>query len=376
MLLLVTLFATIAFLVTASFPRVEATSGVVQPDGGILQVVTSRAGRVSTVMVREGQWVSKGQALATVAVEEVDPSGVSSQRTILDALQTQDSRLQSQSVLGQQASATRQKEYETQLSGAATELAAIDRQIAISRRLVALADSKLTLAAGISKRGFVSQHDLDLREEDLLLKRQQLSALEQSKGVKTAGLRQLQEMSRRAALEASASRDTYEGSRAQLAKEFAAVTAQRGYTLSAPASGQVTGLTLHPGDAVGGQVPLMMILPPGSGMVAHLKVPGNAIAFVRAGQKVNLAFDAFPHQRFGTIPATIFSVSLAPSAGANGQGAAATTYLASARLDRLAFRAYGQDQPLRPGMTFKGRIVIERRSAVAWLLDPLLVAAD
>jgi len=374
-LLLAALVVTILFLATASFPRVETATGVVQPDGGILQVVASRPGRASAVMVREGQWVAKGQALATVAVEDMDQTGGSPQRTVLDALRAQDARLQSQSALGEKASAALQKQYQAQLDGATTELASIDRQIAIMQRLVALADAKLALAARISKRGFVSQHDVNAREEDLLLKRQQLAGFEQSRGAKLASIRQLRDLSRQAALEASASHESRESSRAQLTKEVATTTAQGGYTIAAPASGRVTGMTLHPGDAVGAQAPLMMIVPPGRVMVARLNVPGNAIAFVRSGQKVRLAFDAFPHARFGTIPATIDSVSLAPSVGAGGAGAA-SVFLAHARLDRAGFRAYGQVQPLRPGMTFTARIIVERRSAAAWLLDPLLAAAD
>ena len=377
LLLFVTLVVTLLFLASASFPRVEAATGIVQPDGGILQVVPARPGSVTAVMVSEGQWVSKGQSLATIAMGNIDQSGVSPHGTILGALQTQDSQLQSQSLLGQKASDELQKEYETQVSGLRAELTSLDHQISMGRRLVALADESLSNAAEISKRGFISQHDLDVREGDLLLKRQQLSGLEQSKAAKMSSMRQFETASRRAKIEASASREARESSRAQLVKELATINAQEGYTLVAPASGRVTGLSLHPGDAVGAQLALMMIVPPGKGMVARLNVPGNAIAFVRAGQKVNLALDAFPHERFGTIPATIQSVSLAPIAKDSDHGSGQTTvYLANARLNRLAFRAYGQDQPIRPGMTFTARIIIDRRSVAAWLLDPLLAAAE
>jgi membrane fusion protein len=377
LLLLATLVAALFFLVTASFPRTEAATGIVQPGGGILQVVASRSGRVTEVLVKEGQWVQKGQRLASIVVEDADQSGTSPQQAMLDALSSQDQHLQSQTLMDKKAADALQREYGTQAAGLRLELVALDQQIAFSQKLVALAETNLRQAREVAQRGFISQRDLDTREEELLLKQQQLSSLEQSKVAKAASLKQIETTNRRAAIEASVSHSERESSRAELGKQVASINAQRGYSLVAPAAGQVTGVTLHVGDAVQAQLPLMMIVPPGKEMVARLSIPGNAIAFVHAGQRVNLALDAFPHERFGTIPATIESVSLAPSVKTVGEpGKPVTTYLASARMDRLAFRAYGGSQPLRPGMTFSARIALERRSVAGWLLDPLLAAAD
>jgi membrane fusion protein len=44
------------------------------------------------------------------------------------------------------------------------------------------------------------------------------------------------------------------------------------------------------------------------------------------------------------------------------------------RLDRQAIDAFGREVPLQPDMTLKANIVLEGRSLVAWLFEPLISA--
>ena len=43
-------------------------------------------------------------------------------------------------------------------------------------------------------------------------------------------------------------------------------------------------------------------------------------------------------------------------------------------LDNQQMNAYGRPLALTPGMRFKADLILERRSALDWLLDPLLAA--
>jgi len=49
-------------------------------------------------------------------------------------------------------------------------------------------------------------------------------------------------------------------------------------------------------------------------------------------------------------------------------------YRATAILDHQSVRAFGQDLALRPGMKLEADIVLEERSLLAWLLEPLLIS--
>ena len=47
-------------------------------------------------------------------------------------------------------------------------------------------------------------------------------------------------------------------------------------------------------------------------------------------------------------------------------------YRVTVRLDRQAIEAFGKAMPLQPDMTLKPDIVLEGRSLVAWLFEPLI----
>jgi membrane fusion protein len=49
-------------------------------------------------------------------------------------------------------------------------------------------------------------------------------------------------------------------------------------------------------------------------------------------------------------------------------------YKVTAALDRPDVDAYGKKMPLQAGMLLKADIVLERRSLLHWVLDPLLSA--
>ena len=115
----------------------------------------------------------------------------------------------------------------------------------------------------------------------------------------------------------------------------------------------------------------MSIVPVGSELRAEIYVPTSAIGFLEVGQDVSLALDAFPYQRFGTMPARITAIASAPIAQATAQGDAMPVYIVTAALERDAVRAYGQEEVLIAGMTLTARITTEEQSLIEWLFEPL-----
>jgi membrane fusion protein len=47
-------------------------------------------------------------------------------------------------------------------------------------------------------------------------------------------------------------------------------------------------------------------------------------------------------------------------------------YLVAVAMDRDHIIAFGQRQPLVPGMTLSARIVTEKQTLIQWLFEPLL----
>jgi membrane fusion protein len=157
---------------------------------------------------------------------------------------------------------------------------------------------------------------------------------------------------------------------AEYAREETAIGA-----LAAPLAGRTTALQAAPGLRVDPSKPRLPLLPDGPGLTAELILPSRAIAFVEPGQRVRLMVDAFPYRRFGTLGGTVETVSKAVLSPDAVIGNAALTRAASRvtiRLDRRDIDAFERFAPLKPAMTLRVHIVLESRSLMAWLLEPLI----
>lgn len=144
--------------------------------------------------------------------------------------------------------------------------------------------------------------------------------------------------------------------------------------LRAPVAGRITAIQVHSGQDVDSKRPLMAILPQGAKYAAELFVPSRAIGFVHQGQHVELQYDAFPHERFGVYDGTIADVAdaiMTPAEVPAPVKLKQSVYRVKVALDRQAISAYGKSVPLTAGMTLSADIILEKRTLLDWLLDPL-----
>jgi len=369
-LLFAALAAAAAFLMLASYSRVETVGGAIVMDKGTVAIVPTRAGVVATLHVTEGSHVVAGQSLAQIRAEEDLSGGSTAPQRVLDSLSQQDRQLGNQAALVLDAANAERSRLNVSIAGAQSEIAGIDAQIADQRQLVALAQRDFAQAQGLVGKGFISRRDIDAREVSLLSRRQQLAQLIQSKSAKATTLADLQRSMAQSLATAQAQAAAVQSQRSQLAQQIAQFDAAKGYRLTSPVSGSVTALTARIGQPVAQGQQLMVVVPDGGRVGVELHVPTNAVGFLRAGQKVRLAVDAFPYERFGTVDAHITDISTTAITKQIPNGAV-PVYLVKAALSRDTVDAFGTRRPLRSGMTLNARIVTRRQSLFEWLFEPL-----
>jgi membrane fusion protein len=172
---------------------------------------------------------------------------------------------------------------------------------------------------------------------------------------------------------------------AQLEQERAEAEARREIVVVAPHDGTVTAIHAVLGAKADAGTPLLSIVPPASRLEAHLYAPSRAIGFVRAGQRVQLRYQAFPYQRFGHYEGVVAGVSRAALSPAElpaqlagltsvtgaAAGAAEPLYRITVNLASQTVTAYGAKNALQPGMTLEADVALERRRLFEWVLDPL-----
>lgn len=372
-LLLGALIAAAAFLFLTSYTRAETVSGAIALDTGVATVVPSRGGVIAALRVREGQRVAQGAPLVRIRAEEDMVGGATASERRRQGLAEQDARLANQGASYQAAAVAERARALAQIDGLSTEIGFLDRQIVDQQQLLTTAINDLAIIQGVAKKGYVSRRDVEAREASVIQRRQQLAQLEQSRGAKRSELAETRRAITQSEASAQAQVASAQTARAALVQQLTEAELSQGYVLTAPVGGIVTALTGRIGQRASAEQPLLMIIPDNATPTAELQVPSAAAGFLAPGQEVRLAVDAFPYQRFGTIPGRIESISAAAAARPlpDGKGTGAF-YLVTVRLTRPWMEAFGRRQPLQPGMSLSARIITERRTLVEWLFEPIL----
>lgn len=369
--------AALLFASQATYARKETVQGWLTTSGGLLRVQARQGGLVQAVHVSPGARVESGQQLASLsasietvqgaapdlitrdisAERQADLRGVSAR---LAALDLEADRLGRSLEIGQQ------------------ELAEIDRRISLQQTQLQLNRDVVQQSRTLAERGFLPQRELNARISAELSAEEYLAQL---RSQRLAQQRQMAESRSRLATLPSERESVAAGAAsaaAQLNQRETDVGAQGRYLVSSPIAGRVEDVTARPGQTLDAGDTVAVVAPGGSTLEVELFIPARAVGFIRPGQDVRLMFAAFPYQKFGTGNGRVISVSsttLAPTELSDALVAIQEpVYRARVALDENFVSAYGARVPLRSGMLLTADVVIDRRSLLEWLLDPLYAA--
>lgn len=376
-LLTAALALVIVFLSVANYARKETVIGYLAPTSGTAQIFVPRQGTIEAIYVEQGQQIREGQPLLRVATNEVAADGEEINTVKLETLTRQRDFLTRQITAEEQRTSSERERLTALIRGLETEMSQLQAQIAIQSERAKLAESLAASAAQLSSRGYMSDADRKRRQEAVLEQKQNLSSLSQQ-----LAARQNQVTETRYSLEQL---PTVMADKIQLVRNELSLTEQRiaeakgrrAYVIRAPTAGRVSTLQATLGRTADPRNLQLEIVPTGSALQAELYVPTRASGFVEAGQRVRILYDAFPYQKFGTYTGRISKASQTILTSSDISGPVSLkepAYRVTAALDRPDVDAYGKKMPLQAGMLLRADIILERRSLLRWLLDPLLSA--
>lgn len=375
--LVAAVFAALAFAATATYARKETVIGWVAPTTGLVRVSPKATGVVERVVVVEGAQVAAGAEIARLVVSADIGSGRVGDAMLAglatEARAAERSAAAAVARLGADANAARRE-----LNQFSIEREELEKQGTLEARQFELAQQDVARAEAVAARGYLPARELDSRRAAAIAAEQRVS--ETRRRVVSVD-RQIAALNARigsAMIEVSAARAQDEAARAALAQRQAEAEARTSQIATAPVAGRVAAVPAHVGQLAGPGDAIAIIIPEGSTLIAELYVPSRAAGFIRAGQDVRLKYQAFPFQRFGVGDATIAAVSqtvLAPEdVSIPGVSVAEPVFRVRARLASVTVQAYGDAMPVQPGMLLTADIVIDRRTLIEWLLDPVLAA--
>ncbi len=366
--------ALVGFLVTGEYKRKETVLGYLAPSSGLSIVRADQGGRLIQVFVNEGDTVEAGTPLFESRVDTETESGFVGEQRIASI----DVRLSELSEQIANIKTRYQQEHErlnSQVTNYERELKGLKTRKTLQLKAVEIASQQLGKFERLTKQEVTSQLELDNARSNDITQRLSIEGINQQIITRQGTLTEVRHTL--SSLNNTEDRDLSQirVQISQLEDSRAGLEATRQYLVRSPLSGTVTALQGTVGQSISPNAPIVMIIPTGSELVVHLLAPSRSAGFLEPGQEVNLLVDAFPYQKFGVQKGIIKTVSTSPYRP--GELDAPIPYEQSVfrvtvGLYKQSVTAYGKEVPLKSGMTLQGDLIVDRRTLMQWMLDPLL----
>lgn len=365
------------FLFFGSYSRRSQVVGQLVPTQGLATVLAPAAGVISQLDVAEGGEVTAGQTLAVVSVPratvgEGDTTLAMEARLKRRAQGLRDNHSAQTQLLAAQAGG-----LSAQLVNARRELAQLEAEIATRQGQVRIAQETLQRLRLLQSEKYVSELQVKQQEAAHLQTISEMQILQRQATSARRGMVQLQQALRELPGQRLASNAGFERDLASLEQEQVETQARGALTVNAPVGGLVAMQLAKPGQAVQAGQPILTVLPRDALLEAELLVPSRAIGFIEPGDTVLLRYQAYPYQKFGHQNGTVKQISRSALNQAELQALMGSTaqveplYRVTVSLAKQVIAAYGQAEPLRPGMVLEADVLGERRRLIEWIFEPL-----
>ncbi len=367
----------VVILAAGSFKQSTAVQGWLVPDKGLVRAIAKNGGTVERVLVSLGDSVGKGDPIAVVNLSVSTQNGDAGQ-SLLRNLEQQERAAIADFTAQSRLLELDEERLKAQLENRKAQLNEVRGQIRAQEQRLKGAQDLAVWAQENFEEGLTTRADMEARKDNVLALTQERITLRRSitslRGEVSDIEGQLQAIpQRRAENQAS-----FDSSVANFEERRYRTTIETEYILVSPIDGRVEVVAVEVGQSLAPSATAAVILPNASELLAEMYIPSEAVGFIQPGQTVEIDYGAFPKRRFGAAGATLTEVSRAVLTPEEvmlpGGRVNVPTFRARAQLSNSTIVAYGSEYPLRSGMEFTARVVIEERSLLEWLLDPILAA--
>jgi membrane fusion protein len=367
----------LVFISIAQYARKETVTGYLTPTFGTAKIFVPQQGFVKEVHVKEGQEVAEGDPLLTVVTSQITANGDDVNATVLAVLTQQRDVVERQIAAEERRTASEHDRLASTIKGVEGETAQLEDQRNIQNERLQLSESFVSTGATLVAKGALPAVELKRREQAALEQRQNLASLDQQITARRTQLTDARHTLEQLPTVAAERVRVLRGDLSWIEQRIAEVDGRRAYIIKAPTSGRVSTLQATVGQIADPKHMQLEIIPLDATLQAQLFFPTRAFGFVRPGQQVRILYDAFPYQKFGTYRASVTKVSQTILTGNDATGPITLkepAYRVTVAPERPDIDAYGLKMPLQPGMLLKADVILEQRSLMRWLLDPVFSA--
>jgi len=365
----------LALLFIGQYSRKATVSGYLIPSAGTAKIFALQRGTITKVHVTEAQEVREQQPLLTIDTTQISATGEDVNAAILRTLLSQRDELNSQIAGEAQRQASERERLTLLIQGAKDEITQLEGKIPLQQERIKIIESLVASVAKLVAKGIVTTVEFKRRQSEALDLKQNLNSLRQQLAARQNQLTDTQYTLNQLPIAIAEKIQLLRNELSSVEQRISEINGRQAFVIRAPITGRVSALQASSGKlAEPNQLQLEII--PASTLKAELLVPSRSIGFVRVGQPVGIRYDAFPYQNFGRYNGTITDISHNILTRSDVSSGFITleepVYRVTAALERQDISAYGKSMPLQAGMLLKGDVILDRRSLMRWVLDPLL----
>jgi len=367
----------LCFISIAQYARKETVTGYLTPTSGTAKIFVPQQGFIKEIKVKEGQEVAEGEPLLTVVTSQITANGDDVNGTVLAVLAQQRDVVERQIAAEERRTASEHDRLASTIKGNEGEIAQLEDQRKIQSERLKLFENFVSTGATLAEKGALPAIELKRREQAALEQKQNVASIDQQITVRRTQLTDTQHTLEQLPTVVADRIRVLRNDLSSIEQRVAEVNGRRAYVIKAPTSGRVSTLQATVGQLADPRHMQLEIIPLDANLQAELFFPTRAFGFVRPGQQVRILYDAFPYQKFGTYRGSVTKISHTILTGNETTGPITLkepAYRVTAAPERPDIDAYGLKMPLQPGMLLKADVILEQRSLMRWLLDPVLSA--
>ena len=361
-------------MISADYIKKERVTGITAPEHGMIAVFPPQAGILTRLKVAEGQYVEMNDELFSITVDQRTTGGDYIGLKLIEELDIQEKHLDKQLELERERISTQMASLEAKALQLKKEIKQLKELINTQNKSLGLELEAYERVQILFSEDFISSADVENYYRRYLDQKQKIQTLTIRMEEAIRGFEEIPFKIKELKVNSKREISSIENQFSEIAKQRTRIEGQIRLTCYAPVTGQITSVIVNPGQKVHLTTSLFSIIPKNSRLQVNLYLPTRSIGFLRIGQVINIRYEAFPYQKFGTYQGEIHQVSnsvILPGETPSGLTFQEPVYKVVALLKSQAIKAYGREIPLKPGMILSADIVLDKRSLFEWLLEPL-----
>lgn len=362
------------FLAWGEYARKQTVRGYITPKEGLVKLFAEQSGQFTQVFVKEQQLVRKGDPLVTIVRQRANGLDDDIYQSRLREIDLQISNVEENITNAKRNVELERVQRNNQIQQLDSDIISLQKQLKTQFSRVALAKKRYERVSQLGDKQMIARIAVEDSFDGYLQQTEVAQQLEQSLMARENTLQQQMAQLERDELDAKEAHNALVAQLSSLRERRIQISGDRAVTLTAPATGRVTGIQAREGETVVSRVPVLTIVPEEQQYDAYLFLPTRVVGFIEPAQAVRFKFDAFPYQKFGLydgqideISKTIFTpAELDVPIQVNGP-----VYRVIASLEQQEIESLGKRFQLQSGMTLTADIIYDHRSLFEWLLEPL-----